>query len=126
MIWIRSVVLLFTAAAMACAPPASSGKSRNANVLTAEEIAGSQATTAYEAVQSLRPNFLRTRGSHTFDPTAVQAPHVFLDGQKFGELEILRSISVQTIREIRYYNAADATTKYGTGYTHGIIEVSTR
>ena len=126
MIGIRPIVLLLAAIAIGCAPPASSGRSRNNNVLTASEIATSQATTAYEAIQSLRPNFLRSRGTHTFDPNAVQAPHVFLDGQKYGELDILKSISVQTIREIRYFNAADATTKYGTGYTHGVIEVWTR
>lgn len=124
--WIRPVVLLLTATAVACAPPASSSRTRNANVLTADEIAASQATTAYDAIRNLRPNYLRSRGTHTFEPGAVQAPHVFLDGQKYGDLESLKTMSAQAIREIRFLNASDATTKYGTGYTHGIIEVSTR
>lgn len=125
MTWIRPVVLLVTATAIACAPAATGGKARNHNVLTSEEIAASQATTAHDAIKNLRPMFLRSRGQTTLEGTG-QSAHVFLDGQKYGDIETLKTMSVQTVREIRFLSASDATTKYGTGYTAGIIEVWTR
>lgn len=125
--WIRPVVLLLTATAIGCAPTAGSARVRDNNVLTAEEMAASQMTTAYDAIRNLRPTFLRTRGPHTLQPGGgVQTAHVFLDGQKYGDIETLKTMSVQTVREIRYLSASDATTRYGIGYTNGVIEVYTR
>ncbi|HLA14370.1 MAG TPA: hypothetical protein VJZ25_05040, partial [Gemmatimonadaceae bacterium] len=66
-------------------------------------------------------------GPHTLQPGGgVPMAHVFLDGQRYGDIETLKTMPVQTIREIRYLSASDATTKYGTGYTNGVIEVYTR
>ena len=124
--WIRRGVFLLTATAIACAPPASKARPRDYNVLTAEEIATSQTTTAYDAIRNLRPHYLRTRGTHTLDPAAALTVHVFFNGQRYGDIETLKTISAQTIREIRYLGASDATTKYGIGYTYGAIEVFSR
>src|SRR3990170_2774827 len=115
--WTRSVVLFLSATAIGCAPAAGTARTRNTNVLTAEEIATSQSTTAYDAIRHLRPTFLRTRGPQNFEPGGgVQTAHVFLDGQRYGDIETLKTMPVSTIREIRYLSASDATTKYGTGY----------
>ena|SRR3990170_7881838 len=126
--WTRSVVLVLGAALIGCAPQAGTAtRTRNTNVLTAEEIAASQTPTAYDAIRKLRPTFLRTRGPNNFEPGGgVQTAHVFLDGQRYGDIEALKTMPVSTIREIRYLSASDATTKYGTGYMNGVIEVYTR
>jgi hypothetical protein len=41
-------------------------------------------------------------------------------------VEALRDISVEQIRELRFIDAKDATTRYGTGHTSGVIEVYTK
>jgi hypothetical protein len=50
---------------------------------------------------------------------------VYLDRQPFGDIESLKNIYVGNIRSIRYYSAADASTKFGLGNTSGAIEVVT-
>lgn len=123
---IRSVLAFVAAAIVACAPPAKSGGSRESNLITREEIAATQASNAYDAIRNLRPMFLRSRGQTTFDPSIGQTPIVFVDGQRFGTIETLKSMPVGEVSSIRFLSAADATNRYGTGYTAGVIEVSTR
>jgi hypothetical protein len=55
--------------------------------------------------------------------TGRSYPHVFVDGRPFGTAESLHQFGTESIEEIRFINPADATTRYGTGYTGGIIEV---
>jgi len=53
-------------------------------------------------------------------------PKVIVDGMPRGELDALRSISVFEIQELRFLNSGDATTRFGTGYAAGAIEVITK
>jgi hypothetical protein len=82
--------------------------------------------TAFDVVQQLRPEFLRTRGSASVrDPTPVEAV-VYLDGVRLGAPSALRGISKVTLKEIRYMDANEATMQYGTGHRGGAIVVTTR
>lgn len=97
---------------------------RSTNIITAAEI--QQATglsTAYDAVQRLRPQFLRVRGPSTI--MGSESVVVIVDGMQRGGPDVLREISATDVKEIRYVNARDATTKYGTGVNQGVIEVTT-
>jgi hypothetical protein len=51
---------------------------------------------------------------------------VVVDGVARGELDELRGLNNDTLETIRYLSAPDATTKYGTGFPGGVIEVTTR
>ncbi len=96
-------------------------------LITAEEIAQSQAANAYDAVLRLRASFLSNRG-----PTSVtnrnspETPTVYLDGMQFGPTASLRNIPANTVASIRLYRAWEATTKFGTGNIAGVIEVISR
>jgi hypothetical protein len=118
------VPLLLLAAA--CATTAS-GPRRQPDLITLQEIEALEVATAYDVVQILRPNFLRTRGqSFIGDPDPVPAV-VYLDGFQHGSTpESLRSILRTSVREIEYINSRDATTRYGTGHRGGAILVRTR
>jgi hypothetical protein len=122
----RSLLIFLSAAAIACAPPSGTRTTRDSNVITRQDLEGSIGRNAYDAIESLRPNFLRSRGTQTFDPTVSAQAAVYLDGQRYGEVTALRSIQVDTIHEIRYLSASNATSKYGTNHTAGVIEVTTR
>ena len=50
---------------------------------------------------------------------------VFLDNVHFGGVETLYNISIERITMIRYFDAADATGRWGTGFSGGAIEVLT-
>jgi len=51
---------------------------------------------------------------------------VFVDGILMGDPTVLRDYQVADIREARFIPSADATMRWGTGYSGGAIEVITR
>jgi hypothetical protein len=51
---------------------------------------------------------------------------VFLDGQRYGDVSSLDAMEVTTIEEVRYLTAAQAQSRFGTGYPQGVILVTSR
>jgi hypothetical protein len=98
---------------------------RNPNVLTKEEIATAHVSNAYDAISALRPGFLRYRGATTIAGSDTGYPRVYLDRQSYGDLASLKTLDVGSIRSIRYYNASEASTRFGLGNASGAIEVTT-
>jgi hypothetical protein len=125
----RTLSILVVAAAMACAPAATTnptGVRRQANVITQPEVQASFESNAYDVVNKLRPMFLKTRGRTTVQGQAQEYASVFLDDQYFGDLNSLRNIAATQIQEIRYYPGTEVATKFGMQYGAGLIAVKTR
>ena len=101
---------------------ASRGNSRLIVRAQLEEYAG---RSAWEAVEILNRRWLRASrgGSISSGPSYAR---VVVDGIARGELIELRQLRNDNIESMRFISAADATTKYGTGYSGGVIEVTTR
>lgn len=92
-------------------------------LITEEQVAGVQVSTALEVVQRLRPGWLRGRGVDGITrSTTVQ---VYVDGVRYGGPGSLASVSTSGIQSIRYYDANEATQRWGTGHARGAIEVRT-
>jgi hypothetical protein len=123
--WTLLLLLLVSA----CQSTGAGGSSPRGSpsLITQEELAGVPALTVFQAVERLRPAWLRGRVStiRGASPQRYYA-HVFLDGIPSGELEVLNGMNVRDVQEIRFRSASEATTRYGTGYPGGIIEVLTR
>jgi len=113
--------------------PAAKPPKPKANLISEEEIAvlGGTIQTAYGIVQRLRPAMFRIRsgsaaresnGSSSMD-TGTNEIQVYLDNQRMGGVRALDDITLSQIREIRYLNASDATTLFGTGNSAGAIQV---
>lgn len=99
---------------------------RRSNVLiTQQELRESSSRDAYQAVQMLRPDWLRGRGSTTLLGTPPEVV-VYLDGQRLGNKNTLSQLPTQGIKELRFFGATDATQRWGTGHGAGVIEVVTR
>ena len=95
--------------------------------ITESEIARSNAADAYDVVRALRGSMLATRGITTmWKPDGGAYPVVFVDGMYVGALSELRSIPARTIHEVRFLGASEAHFRYGSGYTGGVIEVTTK
>jgi outer membrane cobalamin receptor len=119
-----AVLVVLLGAAGCSAATQSSGQNRN--VITAEEIEAINVSSAMDVIQRLHPEYLRGRGRNSITSAEAQYPIVYVDGVRTGELEVLRSIPAHDVREIRFVTAADATTRYGTDHTGGVIEVTIR
>jgi len=116
--------MFFVLLAVACAGSGSGSGSEgprrgSANLITSAELQDVANLSAYEAIQRLRPIWLRPRSGSS-------GPVVFVDGAQMGDPNMLQSISAATVEEIRFRSASDATTRYGTGVTGGAIEVKTK
>ena len=107
-----------------CASSASSGPGSSRDLITREQIAETQAITAYDAIRTLHPQWLRSRGqtAAAADPTAL-TPTVYLDGTRMGGLDVLAVYQVRDIFEIRYLDQGRAGIRYGMGFPRGIIEI---
>ena len=123
--------------AAACASSPSSGPTtaegagvrprRDPNVITAEELAGRPTLNARQAIEQLRPQFLRTRGTTTLGNAAAgDVIWVYVDGTRMGDLSVLNNITVPEIREIRYLSPSEATNRWGTGHVQGAILITRR
>ena len=50
---------------------------------------------------------------------------VFLDGQRYGDLNSLRTIVASSVYDAHHLSATDAVTRYGMQYGGGVIEITT-
>jgi hypothetical protein len=96
------------------------------DVLTAEEISRASGMTAYDVVQQLRPQFLRIRTGRSTQGSGEAEPVIYVDNIRSGGLAALRNIRAESVEEIRYIGASDATTRFGTGHMAGAILVRLR
>ena len=118
--------LLLTLALSSCASGgATGGQRRNPNVITTAELRQAEGLTAFQAIQQMRPRWLRGRGLRSVFGGAI-FPKVVVDETQYREIDDLRSMVVSEIDELRFIGAADATTRFGTGYPAGAILVSLR
>lgn len=113
-----AVVVLLTACASASGGDGTARRG-NSNLITSAELEAVAQLSALEAIQRLRPQWLRGRAGSP-DPV------VFLDGSQMGDLRVLDTVSASGVQEMRFLNSSDATTRYGTGFGGGAIQVRTR
>lgn len=122
---------------MACAPTSipfdslSSPTSapRWAEVLTAEEISNTKAeeATAYDALSRLRPNWLAAHGITSFSKQGTAYAIVYMDDQKYGDLNMLKNFKAFQVAEIRYYDFTQAGARFGVAAGNGgVIEVRSK
>ena len=104
------------------ASAASRGNSRLIVRAQLDRLAG---RSAYEAVENLNRRWTQPQRGSSF-AAGQHFARVVVDGSPRGELDELRRITSDDIESMRYLSAPDATTKYGTGYPGGVIEVTTR
>ena len=120
--------ILLTLALTGCASAgASSGQRRNPDLITSEELRQTEAEdlSAFLAIQRMRPQWLRGRAVGSLGGGSA-LPKVLVEEAPYGEVDDLRSMGVSDIDEMRFLGAADATTRFGTGYPAGVILVSLR
>jgi hypothetical protein len=121
-VWVATLALLL----VACASGPSSGqRGRDRNLITAEEIAALPPTNASDIVERLRPNWLRYRGPSSIRDGTPVVPIIYIDDIRSGSLQDLLRVRSEIIREIRYINGRDATTKWGLDHGGGVILVTT-
>lgn len=122
-----AAVLARIALAVLCTACASSGSPRSPSagprpdgeVISRAQLEERNFSTALELVQSLRSNWLRTRGIDSFNSrTPIW---VYLGNNRLGGLETLRYITPRSVAFLRRYDGVQATARWGMGHGQGAI-----
>lgn len=112
------------------------------DILTTRELREAEGGSLYEVIQSLRPEWLRTRGTASIRETArgrttgpdpddvvvqpgIPRIRVYLDDSHLGGVEQLRTIQPVAVGLVRFLDSAAATQRWGAGHLHGAILVIT-
>ena len=113
-------------------------------VLTGDEIRETGTPSVFDAIQSLRPEWLRTRGVGSMRETprgtgtlsaagqieidvepGIPSIRVYLDDSFLGGVDELRLVSPGMVGDVRFLDSAEATQRWGAGHIHGAIHVRT-
>lgn len=124
MMRLMRVALVCLAAGCGTARSPTMAEPRNPDVITAAELERSGDITARQAIERLRPRFLRMRGPSSLQNADADRLIVYVDNARIGGVEVLGQIHAFEIREIRYLSAPDATSRYGTGHSGGVIAIA--
>ena len=116
----RMVVAALVLAAAACGPAGSSTPGRgNARLLTEDELSQASVNNVFDAVQRLRPAWLMVR----YQGGTRGYPTVFVGSQRYGEVETLRMIETANVREVHFFDAVAASSRFGRNVPFGVIQV---
>jgi len=118
-----AAVCLFVAACGSGGMSAGTGSPGRSNILTSEQMIAANAQTAYDGVQKLRPGWFSTRGPESITQSQPDFASVFLGGNRIGDIEALRNLRPDDIKELRYYEPGEAGARFGMGHSRGVIEV---
>ncbi len=123
--WMAGALL---AALAACGPAASAGgaegvsgataASGGSRVIVEAQIEASSASNLLELVQQLRPSWLQQRSAPT-----PGYPTVYLGSQPLGSVDRLREIPTHNVREVRFLNGPEASSRFGARVPYGVIQV---
>lgn len=83
------------------------------------------AATVLDVIQRLRPRFLRDGGTRSLRGGG-SPPVVRMDNESATGMEVLRTISLSEVQEIRYYSAVDATARFGGFEGRPVIHITRR
>lgn len=159
----RSAALAAVALLAACASgsqststssAASQGGTQRRYTLTAVELQEAGTSNLFDALQKLRPEFLRQRGSQTIAavpmpttsrglggataadqpkpgtgnalPLTSQPLRVYENETLLGGVEELRRIDTKVVIEVRFVPGPEAGVRYGTNHSGGVIFVRTQ
>ena len=120
-------LLFFSIAACATASTASSTPIDRRNTITAEEIekARTAGWFAYDLISSLRPHFLRSQSAQSLSDRNPVYAVVYVDEIVRGDLESLKSLSIEGIRSIQFIPPYDTTARFGQTLQGGAIVIRT-
>ena len=124
---IRALLLSFIVLVGGCAGATSAGGSGGNpdRIVRAELEEMGSANNAYEAVQLIRPAWLRTRGVSSFSGQADPII-VYVDNVRYGEVGSLQSLNLDAVEMIERIDATSATQRWGTGHAGGALAVTLR
>jgi hypothetical protein len=111
--------------ASACASAATQSQSSSGNSaqLTRADLAATNSNSVYDAIAKLRPEWLSSRGPTSVKDATPTSVDVYMNGTLLGKADYLRDVRLLDVSEVRYWNAGQASARFGIGHPRGVIEI---
>lgn len=105
--------------------PARAQQRPSSRLITAEEIERIHAASAFDAVQSLRPRWLRAREvvrlPDASNAMEMESIRVYMEDRDMGDVEYLKTIPGARILTLQYMTATEAGARFGPSRGPGIV-----
>ena len=119
--------LALASAGFALAPSYAAAQKRDRDKITREEIlnSGQKERDLLVVIRGLRPHFVapprgvRSMGGGRAGPTVL-----YVNGNKMGDLSMLRQILATDVFEVRYMDPSKAENEFGIGHSGGAVLVT--
>ncbi len=87
------------------------------------EIRQTNADTALDLIEMLRPHWLRGRGAKSIKFGEVSYPYVYVNGNRIGSIDALATLPADNITSMKFLDAGDATILLGMNHPSGAIVI---
>jgi len=125
---------IITIITLACAHNPPSGTTpgqgnHDRSLLLREDLSTLSDPFLYDVVQRLRPEWLRAHGQTSINSAvnagAIQPDpvHVYMGMVRLGGPEVLSRMATNQADTVKYFTAAQAQARFGSGNTNGVIQV---
>jgi len=134
----RSGLLLVLAAQTACAPGLAGARqteavagTRDHSIIEAVDMVDLQVANLFEAVEKLHPEWIRGRQTNAAARDRMSGQvlagnsELFVDGQRQGSIDLMRSMRISEVSFIKFYSASEAQVKFGSRNNTTAIAVTT-
>ena len=123
------VPLLMTLLLSCAAPGAEGGRQfSDPDFIMRDEIDESGSSrTAWDLVNSIRPQWLFTRGISTLSQAVgAETIIIYMDNARLGTPDSMRGIPLGNVQYLQFFSAPEATLRWGGGHLQGAILISTQ
>ena len=120
------LLTLTTTGAAACASATQQAQSdrTSRNQLTREQLAAANSNNLYDAIAKIRPEWLSSRGPTSVTNSTPTSVDIFMNGSMLGNADFLKQLGILDVSEVRYWDAASASARFGMGHPRGVIELT--
>jgi hypothetical protein len=111
-------------AGCAAATTTSSSRGTGAGMqLTQSELAAANSDNLYDAITKLHPEWLSSRGATSVTDSSPTGVDVYMNGSFLGKADYLRDVRLLDVGSVRYWDAGQASARFGMGHPRGVIEI---
>lgn len=96
------------------------------NVVTREELESAGSASVYDVIVRRHALFFRDRGPTSVLGHSTPRAVVFMAETEYGIIESLRNLPASRIETIRYYSGTEASARFGSRYSGGVIQLMPR
>jgi hypothetical protein len=92
--------------------------------LTQTQLAAANADNLYDAVAKLHPEWLSSRGATSVTDSSPTGVDIYMNGSFLGKADYMRGVRLLDVSSVRYWDAGQASARFGMGHPRGVIEIT--